>query len=1060
MIKIYSASAGSGKTFNLTREYLKIVVRKPEDYRHILAVTFTNKATEEMKSRILGELDLLASGGESMHLDVLCNELKMVDSHVREQAGKALQLILFNYSAFTIFTIDRFFQQLIKAFAWEIGVPDSLNLELGNTRVLSDSIRHLYEHFDQKKRLRQWMLEFSTHQIESGDSWNLRKSISKLGEELFKENFQQQSAKVYTLLENEETLQKYLKMLDQMKKEFEAKMIKLSDQAIQILKVKGLNLQDFSGGTRTFMLIFEYIRNQKFDINTTQRKMAEEPDAWFAKSARPEKIVRISDARDSGLMQLLREVLRLIDEEYPLYNTAREIRKNFYTLGILSDLATSVREVSKDQDVFLLSDTNHLLNGLIDEKDSPFIYEKTGQRIRHLMIDEFQDTSVLQWSNFLPLIINALSEENLVMVVGDVKQSIYRWRNGDWTLLAGRMLRDLPGRQAIRIPLQENYRSRKELIEFNSALFKHLASNIEQFLVDEDESKRPLPEDISITHAYDDAIQSYPSGKKSEKSAYVGLNFMDSADEQSWRDAVPELLTAQIRQLQDLGYRAGDIAILTKTGADGKTIANHLITVKNSEPADSKYNFTILSVDALELQSSRLVCFVMDTIRFVEDSNNDPARIAMIEYLSLQKGFEFAQVIQPRDKTNDFLNPLGYDSAELMKQLRFAPPANMVDRILLYFGLSNLHNEKVFLDAFIDWINSRSSGFAFTNRRFIELWEEEGSKVKISMPAGSDAIQILTIHKSKGMEYEVVLIPFADWSLDHKASFTKILWCSPKVEPFNQLQLIPLQYSKSLAQTIFREEYLREKIQNYVDNLNLLYVAYTRAKSVLISYMPVSKEKKSSSIASFIHDFALKGPATAWNQDRTLFRQGELIPRAEWKEQSRIFHEIKQAKSGRKMPELRFRHSYRSAYTEIEGHTQRDRGLLFHQLLSGVFTADQLEHAVDDFVEGGLISSEEGKEFLLMMYEGWKRPEISRLFSPHFRVKTEAAILVPPGKLKIPDRILMDENETIVVDFKFGQKSDSHHRQIGEYMQLLQSMGYPGISGKIYYVTENELIDV
>lgn len=1059
MIKIYSASAGSGKTFNLTREYLKIVVRRPEDYRHILAVTFTNKATEEMKNRILGELDLLSSGGESKHLEVLCNELKMVDSQVREQAGKALQLILFNYSAFSIFTIDRFFQQLLKAFAWEIGVPDSHTLELGNTRVLSDSIRHLYEHFEKKKRLRQWMLEFSTHQIESGSNWNLRRSISRLGEELFKENFQQQSAKVYSLLENEDILSEYLKILDSIQKEFESKMKQISMEALQLVQSFGLNLQDFSGGSRSFMLIFEYIRDGKYEVNKTQRKMAGEPQSWYAKATPPHLIAKITEARDHGLLHLLQEVVRMIDEDFTIYNTAAEIRKNFYTLGILSDLAASVRQVSKEQDLFLLSDTNQLLHGIIDENDSPFIYEKTGQRIRHLMIDEFQDTSLLQWSNFLPLIINSLSEENLVMVVGDVKQSIYRWRNGDWTLLAGEMLNDLPGREALWIPLQDNYRSRKEIVEFNSQLFKFLSNRVEKYLIDEDEAKRPLPDEVSISKAYKDANQNYPFASETSLSGYVGLTILESSEEDSWKQQVADRLTEELRRLQDLGYRAGDIAILTKTGAEGKQIANHLIQVKNAEPLDSKYNFNILSVDALELQSSGLVCFVIDTLRFADDPENLPARAAMLQYLCQQKGYDFVQAIQ-RVKESDFLHELGFDAGELLKTLRFAPPSAMADRVIQFFSLHQLSNEKVFLDAFLDWISSRSSAFAFTNRRFIELWEEEGAFQKINMPAGSDAVQILTIHKSKGMEYEVVLLPFADWGMDHKAMYTKILWCSPKSEPFNRLQIIPLQYSKSLAQTIFREEYLKERIQNFVDHLNLLYVAFTRAKSVLIGWMPRNEELKQSSIASFVQEFALGNTIGNWNQDKTLFSVGELTNYLPAEDCGQKLYEIKPAAGNRQMPELIFHHSYRDAFSTQEGRTQRDRGLIYHQLLSEVFTIDQLDKTALRFVDQGLITREESDAFIKLMIKCFQDEKIKRLFSPHYRVKTEAAILIPPGKMKIPDRILMAEQETIVVDFKFGKKSDSHLRQISEYVGLLKRMGYPAVSGKLFYVIENELVDI
>ncbi|MCF8294525.1 MAG: UvrD-helicase domain-containing protein [Bacteroidales bacterium] len=1066
-MKIYRASAGSGKTFHLTREYLRLVIKNPEDFRHILAVTFTNKATEEMKSRILTELHSLSTGKAGNHLDFLCKDLQMAPDEVAKNAGKALNLILFNYSSFSVSTIDKFFQQILRAFAWESGLFDSLSIELDHNLILDEAIQRLYTKLESSKRLKKWMLEFSNNQITKGSSWDIRKGIRELGQELFKEDFQLFAPVVYALAENETDLSNFLVELYKQINSFENELTDIGNKGIRMIQAAGLSVNDFSGKGKGFIRLFQNLVDERYDVTDTMRETASNPEKWYSKTAAPSIKAEITRAQENGLLDLFSKAIQFIDEGLPNYVTSHVILSNFYSLAILNELALSIREILREKQIFLISDTNRLINGLIDSGDSPFIFEKTGQRIRHMMIDEFQDTSVLQWNNFLPLVQNSLSEQNQVMVVGDVKQSIYRWRNGDWTILADKAGKQLAAFNPSLEHLTQNWRSRKEIIGFNSALFTFLPGLIEDFYLSE--TNVELQKGLSIREAYQDAAQHFPSVRNSADSGYVSFKRMPKTKKKEDHAALLPLLVKQVETLQDAGYKAGDISILTRTTAEGREVAAYFLEYRHALAADSRYVFDILSVDALELQSSGLINFIVDTLKFIVNPADLIARVAMLEYLCTLRQQDFQQVLESY-RLDEFLQAFIPESVdEFIQSLQFMPIGELVAEIIRLFNLKQMEKEWLFVESFTDWLNDENQLQVLSIQDLLERWESKGKSVKIQMPAGSDAIRIMTIHKAKGMEFEAVLIPFCDWGLDHSSSHKEVMWCHSSQKPFDAIPVYPVVYSKQLLNSHFSSFYLQEKLQSFVDNLNVLYVAFTRAKSALIVWMPETTKESASQIASFIwpalqspgflEEFASAGLIPLQINENSfslgVLKAPVVAPKEEVNHLKINDYQLEAYK-----PELLFQHSYKELFWNEETNSARDLGLVYHAVLSAVKYEEDFEKSVQQALSDGSMHVSEAAGFLELMKSRMENPQAKNWFSHAWSVRNETGILAVPGKVKIPDRLMFSPTETIVVDYKFGSPQAKYNRQIAEYKELLNEMKFPNVQAFIWYVNDNQIIEV
>ena len=575
MLTVYRASAGAGKTHKLTGEYLTLLFTGPGAFRRILAVTFTNKATDEMKTRIVDELYNLASGRKSDYVELLKSTYSLTEVQVRKQAAKILIDILHDYSAFNISTIDRFFQQTMRAFTREIGLQGGYGIEMDQELVLTTAIDNLLSDLEkpESKDLLGWLLRFAEDKIESGGEWNLRKDIMALSREVFKESYKAFSEAVGRDIEDKKALEDYKNELYGIIRSVEATAKELGERGLAILNKYGLKVTDFKGGSRSpLTLLDRLVQGEMKEPSATFIGLADNLDGCFTKTVSLGTRQIIGCAFEDGLNDCIKGIISLFDN-LTAYNTAREIVRYYYTLGILTDVSRQIAAYREEKNVMLIADTTELLSKVIEGSDAPFIYEKTGTHVDHYMIDEFQDTSGMQWNNFRPLIEESLAHSRDNLIVGDVKQSIYRFRNSDWKLLDEQVQADFSPEVVHEETLKDNWRSCRNIVEFNNALFTTLPGVL-QTVYNEALSVSSLSEEqraaffTKIMSAYDKSFQQVPPPFM-QKDGHVRIEFLSGDDEKDWKEEALGRLPGVLEKLQDNGYALKDIAILVRTNQEG-----------------------------------------------------------------------------------------------------------------------------------------------------------------------------------------------------------------------------------------------------------------------------------------------------------------------------------------------------------------------------------------------------------------------------------------------------------------------------------------------------------
>ncbi|MDD2799431.1 MAG: UvrD-helicase domain-containing protein [Bacteroidales bacterium] len=1069
MLTVYRASAGSGKTYQLTGEYLKLLFNGSNSFRRILAVTFTNKATEEMKSRIIQELDLLARKGDSGYLFLLMSEFSLTSEQVFLKAHRILLEILHDYSSFNISTIDRFFQQTMRAFAREIGLQGGYNVELDTKRVLSEAVDKMLFTLDEpaNRDVLNWLLKFSENKIENGKSWNFKKEVVDLGEELFKEKYKRLSSDIHQKLANKEVLKEYQQKLNRVVVDFESKLSSIGKEGVSFIQKCGFAEEDFAGGTNSPLKHFAIWAKNEVKIPTnTFRKLEDDIEQWKAAAKSKQFDFAIKTAYSSGLNDFVKRALVLFDE-YPIYNSAIIIRKNIYALGILSDIDMKIKELVAENNLMLLSDTTHLLNKLIDGSDTPFIYEKIGVRIEHYMIDEFQDTSVMQWQNFSPLIHESLSQKvpelNKLsnLIVGDVKQSIYRWRSSDWKLLEDQLGREFLSQMKDEV-LSENWRSGSAIIGFNNAFFTSASEVLRMKFIDSIPlalKDNPILSSYSekIKSAYRDVYQTQPEKKKGI-TGHVKIKWVETDATKQWMEDVLDFIPKEIEQWLSRGYSLRDMAVLVRTKDEGSRVADCLLDHK----------FAVISDEALMLKNAsaiKLIVALLKHIRRPDDLNL--RRLALIEYAVLNRPTEDA-VSLFFQHSNDVLAQFPKNKLKELEVISRLPLYEMCERIIAQFIEYPTVTDNLYLQSFQDVVLEFSTRKSPDLIAFLDWWEEVGASKRVSMPDSQDAIRIMTIHKSKGLGFKAVLVPFCDWGMDQKSG--NMLWVTPEIEPFNDLPLLPVPYGKDLTESIFVFDYLEEKLHAYVDNLNLAYVTFTRAKEELVIFAPKTKNDSTERLGGLLYecvnhsdlkdeegksylnlnaDFSLESKTYEAGCDWVPPITFEKKPK---EEQSVNIRSINP--DGRLQLKLRGSDYFTDTNEQIYGK-------IMHEILSRIQSISDIDNSVAEVVNLGEISSKIGTEIIVKLRKWIDQPNVDKWFMPDTKVLNEAEILLPEGVHYRPDRVVFFESEVHVIDFKFGQnKLQKYHRQVSTYMSLISRMGHTVVKGFLWYVELNEVEEV
>lgn len=1053
MLTIYKASAGSGKTFRLVVEYLKLLLKNEFNYRHILAVTFTNKATAEMKERVIEQLNLMASGEKSGYLDILVRETGSDEAGIREKAARILQNILFDYNRFSISTIDKFTQKMIKSFNREAGITPDFELELDNELVVSESVDRLISTIDSNIPLQNWLEDFIDEKIRDNRNFSIEKDLKNLGAELFRENLQGKIKDLQAFFEDPDRKKQYLGTLNKIIFSFESGIFSMAGKMVVLYRNQGYSVDDFSNKTRGIAGWLEKIsrRVMPAEISKTAYAAAESEDKWVTR-AHPRR-AELSALVSSDLMPELNRLIAFFNEKSQSYHTARAIKAEWYTLAVLLDLNREISALGREKGILPIAGSNLLLKAIIDGNDTPFIYERTGNIYQHFMLDEFQDTSVMQWENFRPLIANALGSGSDNLAVGDVKQSIYRWRNSDWSILANRVFSDFPGFELKEVALGMNYRSKERIISFNNLFFKTFVNQVasSEKLSPVIGHYRPVLDSI-----YGD-LEQKPSGAGSGEG-YVKISFFEDDDE-GFRAKSLSSLVEQVKILQDKGMEAGDMAIIVRTNAQGEEIVNFFLE-QSGLPENQGYNLSVLSNESLFLRNSPAVGFVMNMIRHLVNRDEKLTKATLLhlseglngQHNYLNKWYEHSDV------DSLFEERLSPGIREIEQKMLTSSIDEIIIRICHQFGLFENAEAIPFLQALIDKTGSIKRKMTNDLTNFLVWWEENGQKESVQINEKTNAVRLLTIHKSKGLEFRAVLVPFPDWRMSDGKN--NILWCVPDKAPFDMAPLVPVAFRENLTGTIFAAEYYHEYFNQLVDNINLCYVAFTRAREVLVIHAPQTASANTvgyhlvETVRQMTGD-KLYDPA--WNEGEQFLESGKL---PEDKRQQ-VQEEIDRKPVWHFNPfedRLRLRSENNEPLPDVtRENTPKTSGKLIHDLLAEIKVGEDARPALERFRLRGIASPDTYREIYDTILKMTGNSQAKHWFDGTYRVYNETN-LIAGGKLYRPDRMMLANDEAVIVDFKSGTVRDEAYKaQITRYCEILKETGMDRVSGYLWYIQTNEI---
>jgi ATP-dependent helicase/nuclease subunit A len=1059
---IYRSSAGSGKTYTLAKSYLEIALKRDKGFRKILGVTFTNKATAEMKKRILDILNQLAKGESHPMGDELMSNLKIDKATLQVRAKQTLVDILHNYSRFSIVTIDSFFHQVIRSFTREIGLQGTFSIEMDNEKVLQMVIDQMLLEVgsDDHKQLMTWLTQFAEDKVEEGKSWDFRKDIATLSYEILKDEFKVFAHKINQLSADPQFFTQVKKDLDKAQKAFENGIKKLCDEVFEYFEKKGISVADIKGKGGGPAGLFTKLQKLDLEITDGRRAAADNIEAWLVKKELDNALM--VDAVENFILPKYNELISFFDEGIKTYLSVIEVKNYYYTFGILSYINKFLQQYRDENDVMLISDLPDFLSQIIHDSETPFIYEKVGSAFDHYLIDEFQDTSSFQWNNFKPLVKNATDQGQFCMVVGDVKQSIYRFRGGDWELLQNKVKADIGTSETVHEDnLDKNYRSTPEIINFNNFFFTDVQDVIKAQYFDaavkgadseEIEKFRTHLEHVLTT--YTDVVQKIPDNKKHE--GYVKMTFIDMEemdDEESWKDEAIRQTIVQVEELQRQGYELRDVAILTRNAKEGKSIAKAFLEYGNSEAADSDLRYDVVSSEALYLTSSHIVRFIISLIKWLNDEN-DLIELAKWQYelIHYLKGSEqtestiFCGIGEWKTNTSNAF-------VEEKDRLKKLPLYELVESVSRLFQLNEVKEEFAYLQGFQDAVLDYSKNERGDIISFLEWWERTGNRRAIKIADENNAVKILTIHKSKGLEFPIVILPFLNWASDHKTNFDNILWCEGvKEPPFDQLPVVPLKYSSKLVKTHWAQQYFQEKLKALIDSLNLLYVAFTRPEKMMFGFAPKPEFNKGKTAAELdlknISEmiYAQLSTSEHWDETGQFYSQGamyknesEPLKTAEFSLSS--YH----TGSWREKIHLQIRGS--AELNESQFVEATARGIKLHDLLS------QIKYETDLSQFEKFAEYEDLKQII-------SNEAVSDWFEDKWTVSCEVPILLPSGDFKRIDRLNLSDTETIIIDYKTGAKKNQDINQVKGYIKLIEQMGYKNVSGRLIYLEEIEVVTI
>ena len=1063
-LTVYKASAGSGKTFTLTVEYISLLLsnENPTSYRSILAVTFTNKATAEMKMRIMQQLYGIGfSLPESdTYLQQIQERTALAPNLLRERAQKVLLRMIHDYDHFRVETIDSFFQSILSSLSRELHLAANVKVDINDIEIIETAVDLLLAELTPNSPILVWILSYIRERIEENQRWDISKEVKNFAKNLVKEKYLINEEQLNGVLSDNEKLESFKKRLRE-RRDLAIDVIQsAADHFLEILESYQLTEKDFSNGKYLYTYLKCLSEGTFKEPNLTLQKYLDGYEKWLRKA----------DLKNSELVQLINDVLcpmlneveRLRSEQVVEYNSCLLTLQHLNPLRLLNVINSKVNQLNQDANRFLLAKTPILLHRLVGDDDASFVMEKSGTRFRHIMIDEFQDTSTLQWHNFRNLIFENLAAGSQSLLVGDVKQSIYRWRNGDWSILH-HIQQEFPTQHICIKNLDTNFRSEANIIAFNNHFFRKAADVLD--------AQGELAVTQPIKQLYEDVQQNIPLSRD-EQGGYIHVHLLpakkEEKDDYDWKE---EMLTEMADKIDSLHCEQhipfSQMAILVRNNIHATAIVNWFSIHHPQLP--------IVSGEAFLFSSSSAVNLLIYSLRYIANPNDDVAAayVALYHQQATEKNDVSPEEIFSSPQT--FLPAMLYKDRELLYD---TPLYELTEQLCQLFLLFHCENEVSYLHAFIDEVQLFLSDHASNIEQFITYWEDTLKKKAIPTSDEVNGIRILTIHKSKGLQFHTLFMPFTNWKIENDRP-NDLLWCKPIPKPYNELPLAPISTNALTEQSVYAADYQEEHLQRRIENLNLLYVGFTRAEKNLLVWgtgMPSAIGKKTMTIGDLIAA-VLEEECTADNE--LIYNHG--IPATYVVKNYAINSLNKLSLPVTAITQIPFD---TSTYTQFrQSNESRDfirleerdnnvtqqeyilQGNLLHRLFSTITTSNDIEDALTSFEQQGLLEPFFQKERLQKLINRClQTPQIADWFSPRWTLYKECDILHTNSKgetiIKRPDRVMIDQDEVVVVDFKFGTPRPEYAQQVKEYTELLQRMGYSSPKGYLWYVYTNQVVPI
>lgn len=999
-----------------------------------------------MKSRVLKSLLEIARGEATAMTQVLIAEFEgEFDAKVIQlKAEEAYELIIHNYSSFEISTIDSFFSRVVRSFSRELDIPMSYELEMNTALALDEAVAQLFRSLSSKKELRLWLEQYTFDQIENDKSWNVEGNIQELGRNLFKEQFQEGFIHVDVTLERlTELVAEMKKVIEQYKRTMKA----AARQAIKAIEDAGLVIDDFTGKSRgPVNTFFKIVEKEDLELNKTFLSTANGEKSWYTKKS--DKADQIEQILSGGFGEAIDTLLKCVNKHERNYRTTLALFRNIYAFGLLEALNSNLKDYRDEQNIMLISDNNALIREIVRQDDAPFIFEKIGSFFKHVLIDEFQDTSNFQWNNLLPLVLNSLATGNEVLIVGDVKQSIYRFRGGNMRLLLEQVGKDLANfREVIQYKnLEENYRSLQGIVEFNNAFFERLPKSLDQI------------EHINDTSFVESAYEGHRQVPKQAAGGYaqVLLYQSDSSIELEWKERALDSLVANIQENLALDYHYNDILVLVNRNGDMPEIAAHLLA--NDIP--------FVSERSLMLGNNDLIRFLIEVLYFLQSEEDAIGLVNLTHLYRKMKGEQRIDHLLKRTYSVEDLIVLGLPETFLNRRRALAqlPLFDLVEQLLLLFDFRS--ESDVFIQKFQDLLLEQNQKGIHSIHSFLEWWEDQGKDSTIAGNENTNAVKIMSVHKSKGLESPVVMIPFAEYSFLPNPRLHSF-WTKEVPEYLSDLSFVPLNYSKTgLINTDFEQAFLEETLESVMDSLNKTYVAFTRAREKLYVSGPHQTPRQDSFhrinhfLELILEDSELDIKKT--EEDSTLKYEYQLsLKKTKASEPAEAVSEMDTYPRASYIEHLSIRSDSDRFFMlqDTEGAENISMGHQVHEVLSLMSNAFDADAVIRQLLAEGTVMARDVSKIRERVNRLMQHPQMQQWFGADYEVLTERELSYD-GKILRPDRVMVKGGDAIILDYKKEKKEKTHQTQVKRYVEAVSSLGYTHTTGYVVYVDPVEIIEV